>query len=113
MAKSALSKNRIIPKKRKNTPKPVSPIPISDQTQEQISLVLNYKSIESYCMQMSHIWEVAEINIKYTSNVVQLAIALDFFFFFYALEKIWLPYTMVFAWHSTAPQRMPWESEDR
>lgn len=29
IARRALSKNRIIPKKRKNTPKPVSPIPIS------------------------------------------------------------------------------------
>lgn len=29
IARSALSKNRIIPKNRKNTPKPVSPIPIS------------------------------------------------------------------------------------
>lgn len=30
IARSALSKNRIIPKKRKNTPKPVNPIPISE-----------------------------------------------------------------------------------
>jgi len=29
MARRALSKNRIIPKNRKNTPNPVSPIPIS------------------------------------------------------------------------------------
>ncbi len=29
IARSALSKNKIIPKKRKNTPKPVNPIPIS------------------------------------------------------------------------------------
>jgi len=29
MARRALSKNSIIPKKRKNTPNPVSPIPIS------------------------------------------------------------------------------------
>lgn len=29
IARRALSKNRIIPKKRKNTPKPVNPIPIS------------------------------------------------------------------------------------
>lgn len=29
MARRALSKNSIIPKRRKNTPKPVSPIPIS------------------------------------------------------------------------------------
>lgn len=35
MASRALSKNRIIPKKRKNTPKPVNPIPISVQTQRQ------------------------------------------------------------------------------
>lgn len=32
IARSALSKNRIIPKKRKNTPKPVSPMPISVRT---------------------------------------------------------------------------------
>lgn len=35
MARRALSKNSIIPKKRKNTPNPVSPIPISVDFKKQ------------------------------------------------------------------------------
>lgn len=38
IASSALSKNRIIPKKRKNTPNPVKPIPISANHTERQQL---------------------------------------------------------------------------
>jgi hypothetical protein len=37
MARRALSKNRIIPKKRKNTPKPVNPIPISVEPKLEVN----------------------------------------------------------------------------
>lgn len=40
MASKALSKNRIIPKNRKNTPNPVNPIPISVGRENHI-LILN------------------------------------------------------------------------
>lgn len=40
MARRALSKNNIIPKKRKNTPKPVSPMPISVNFKEIMELLL-------------------------------------------------------------------------
>lgn len=45
MARRALSKNSIIPKKRKNTPNPVSPMPISVVFEDQNKLYFNYLEI--------------------------------------------------------------------
>lgn len=39
MARRALSKKSIIPKKRKNTPNPVSPIPISEDSKGEILII--------------------------------------------------------------------------
>lgn len=39
MARRALSKNSIIPKKRKNTPNPVSPIPISAESKKKKEVI--------------------------------------------------------------------------
>lgn len=51
IARSALSKKRIIPKKRKNTPKPVNPIPISaghTHTTERLNHSIRSLSLISY-----------------------------------------------------------------
>lgn len=50
IARSALSKNRIIPKKRKNTPNPVKPIPISANHTERQQLNSTVRTKMNRCM---------------------------------------------------------------
>ena len=52
MARRALSKNSIMPKKRKNTPNPVSPIPISVDFMEENQLITLYLAISDYTTAM-------------------------------------------------------------
>lgn len=46
IARSALSKNSIIPKKRKNTPNPVKPIPISVKQKKIITTHVIYHPVK-------------------------------------------------------------------